>query len=193
MTYKELKERIRDLGFEDDNALSDNLELIISGVNTAINHIAQTVSPILDVYVIEQDGTAAGIQRYPMKELVKNFMGFYKKPTIEENERLVPFDDFDIEMRDRLVIKGSFSGKVNVYYKKKPTQITADTEDDFELELDESIQELVPLLAAYHIWLDDDDVKATYYYNLYETRRNELITANTPDKKLSFNGGLSWH
>ena len=35
---------------------------------------------------------------------------------------------------------------------------------------------LVPLLAAYYLWLDDEEQKATMYNNLYEQKLNQLLS-----------------
>ena len=34
---------------------------------------------------------------------------------------------------------------------------------------------LIPLLAAYYLWLDDDERKAVQYYNNYETELSQII------------------
>lgn len=192
MNYKELKSRIRDLGFEDNEAIEENIAVVITGINTAINRIATTVMPIIGTHIIEQSGKDVGIMRYDMSNLVYNFLDFYKKPTVEAREELLCFDDYKIENRKILVLKGSFAGKINCYYKKMPTPITNKTEEEYKIELDAAACELVPLLAAYHIWLDDDDAKAVQYYNMYENNRDELMAVMQESARLKFNGGISW-
>lgn len=192
MNYGTIKERIRDLGFEDDAAIYDNLDVVVSSINHAINTIATTVRPIIGSFEIEQVGDAEGIVRYKLSELAEGFLALYKKPTYEAGEELQVFEDYKIENRDTVVLRGSFSGRATFYYRKQPMQITRLTEDDYEIELDLIVHELIPFLAAYHIWLDDDEAKATQYYNLYETKRNEIMQIGDEPVRIEFEGGLSW-
>lgn len=192
MNYKELKGRIRDLGFEDDAAIEENINVVLSGINTAINTIACTVMPITEDYIIEQEGTIKGMTRYNFKELVDGFLGFYKKPRIEIEEELIIFNDYHIENNKTLVIKGSFSGRLMCGYKRMPAVITDKTGDDVEIELEPIVHELVPLLAAYHIWLDDENTKATQYQNLYEDRKNEIMASNIEPTHIKITGGVKW-
>lgn len=65
----------------------------------------------------------------------------------------------------------------------RPLKVTIDTPDDYEIDLPEDLIELLPLLAAYHIWLDDDLTKATMYYNNFVQKRDDIIMANNSTAK----------
>ena len=65
-----------------------------------------------------------------------------------------------------------YEGSFRIYYFKLPTQITQSTPDSFEIELPLVAHNLIPLLASYYLWLDDDERKAIMYKNDYEEARN---------------------
>ena len=49
---------------------------------------------------------------------------------------------------------------------------------------------LVPLLAAYFVWLDDDERKATQYYNLYEQESKEILSGTNMPRGFVLEGGI---
>lgn len=57
----------------------------------------------------------------------------------------------------------------------EPNIITAQTNDSEVIALPNNVVQLVPLLASYYVWLDDDTVKATVYKNEYEDYKDSLI------------------
>jgi len=67
-----------------------------------------------------------------------------------------------------------------VWYKKKPIEITADTPDDFTIELDHDVLPFVPLLASHYVWLDDEPNKAGIYWNEYDILKNQLLQNSAP-------------
>jgi len=69
------------------------------------------------------------------------------------------------------------------YTPTRPAIVTLDTPDDYEIDLPEDLVEIMPLLTAYHIWLDDDLTKATMYYNNFVQKRDDIINANNSTVK----------
>ena len=69
--------------------------------------------------------------------------------------------------------------------------IDATTPDDFEIDLPERVLPIVSRLAAHWIWLDDDQVKATIYWNEYDDFRTRLDEeARSRNYNCEFYGGL---
>lgn len=117
---------------------------------------------------------------YDFKELTKEdgkvvFDGFADEMTRDDNTEIKPISNFQMVGRDTLVLNGFDTCQFTVYYKKKPTTITESTPDDFEIELDNHIQCLVPVLASFYVWNDDNLQRATQYYNDYEEMRNMIL------------------
>lgn len=70
---------------------------------------------------------------------------------------------------------GYFENVEEIDVDDAPTAITADTDDDFEIQLPDKVIDLVPLMAAYFVWLDDDERKATMYWNIADQLREQLF------------------
>ena len=119
MTYKELKTKIRDLGFEEDATMSEYSSIVVNACNRAISTIYHTVLSRMESYF--------------------------------------KFRDFD-------------------WYMPEMDVLTLDTEDDYTLNLPDKLVFLVPLLASYYIWLDDDERKAIMYRNEYEDLKAQIFT-----------------
>ena len=70
-------------------------------------------------------------------------------------------------------------------------EITADTPDDFDIDLPDRVIKIVPILASHYVWLDDDQVKATIYWNEYDDFRRALAEeAQARNYNCEFYGGL---
>lgn len=70
------------------------------------------------------------------------------------------------------------------------TDITEDTDDDFEIQLPRIVQPLIKLLASHYVWLDDDLTKATYYYNEYDDLMNQIKQACYATTHVTIGQGL---
>lgn len=133
MTYKELKDQIRDLGFEEDISMDEYKEIVVNACNRAVNIILKTV--------------------------VSNIEGYFK---FENEEWEFP----------------------------KPISITVDTADDSIIDMPDKVIDLIPLLAAYYVWLDDDERKAVYYYNQYDDLKNQILAECQGGSKARIVGGV---
>lgn len=72
----------------------------------------------------------------------------------------------------------------------KPRMITEDTQDDDKINLADNLQPLLPLLSAYHIWLDDDITKATIYWNEYDQLKQQIFAVCNRPKNAVIEGGF---
>ena len=114
MTFKELKDQVRDLGFEYDETIQESKDLVINSCNRALNIIIKTLVP--------------KVNRYKGEE-----------------------------------------------YDPPINQITSETEDDDTINVPSEVEDLVSLLSAYYVWLDDDERKAVMYYNQYDDLKQTII------------------
>ena len=132
MTFKELKDQIRDLGFEEDASIEEYKNIIINACNRAVNIISKTV--------------------------VSQIEGYFR---FEDPGWVMP----------------------------KLAPVTVDTPNDFEINLPDKVIDLTPLLAAYYVWLDDDERKAVYYYNQYEDLKSQILAECQGGSKARITGG----
>lgn len=186
MNWGEFKNEIKDLGFEETGALNEYKDIIISAANRALHIINATVIPVISRYDFTQDGKETGIKKYDMVELAttkdgtNQFLAFADSPVKTYNGAYETFNDFEIEQGHIIVMDASIVGDFSVFYKKRPSKITETTTDNTELDIDVKVEPALPLLAAYYIWLDDDERKATQYYNQYDTLKSDLLMGATP-------------
>ncbi len=181
MNIKELKERVKTLGFETDEEMTEMIDVFVQSVNTAINDIAVSF-PVIAEEKIKFDKSDNKI-RFDLHEL-KNYIDLVEILTEDEEFR-------DYEVKHNKVIFDNKKEKELVFvYEKLPNQITKDTPSETEIELDLIAHELVPLLTSYHMWLDDDSRKATQYYNLYEARRDKIKENMKGQNTIEFIGGI---
>lgn len=128
MNYGELKQQIRDLGFEEDLAITEYNTIVINACNRAIGLINKTVVARAEQYFVND---------WRLKH--------------ENDEGYTPWTLPELE------------------------PITKDTPEDFEIDLPDKVIDLVSLLASYYVWLDDDIIKASFYWNQYDDMKNQIL------------------
>lgn len=137
--------------------------------------------------------------RYDFKELTKQdgkvvFIDFLDK--VQEGdgtESYLSLRDFHVEQRHVLVLDGRKQVEYNIFYKKDFTALTGSTQDTFEIELDKDREHLLPLLAAWYVWADDDQTKAAVWRNDYEDYAASLLRADKANTvQEAFSNGLGW-
>ena len=173
MNYGQIKQNLISLGFAEDSDYEEFEELgyTYDAINRAISQIGGQF-PYIEKYEFELDSTDTGIMYLDMTDR-DGFLELAETPVLFEangQEIFRKFGDDQIEMGHTIVMNADdYEGSFRVYYNKRCTQVNADTEDTFIPELPLKVHHLIPLLAAYYLWLDDDAAKATQYYNMYET------------------------
>ena len=97
-----------------------------------------------------------------VKRLVPDFLSFDSLPTDSYGKELK-----NVAMQDgRISFPWEMKGEIKLTYRRAPRQITLD--GDMEIDLPTDCEELLPLLTASFMWLDDDAQKAQYYMALYK-------------------------
>lgn len=91
------------------------------------------------------------------------------------NNRISP--EYDI-IGNKIYIKQK-EGKYIIEYYAFPTEITLDTKDSFELELEQDAQSVLPYLVANDILKVDPSADYTAFYNEYQRRMEKLDSRNT--------------
>lgn len=194
MNYGELKHNLISLGFAEEADLEEyeDLGYLYDAVNRAIDDIT-VFFPYVAKYEIDIDEDDTDMLYIDMTEQ-KGFLRLGETPVLFERngtEYFKKFTDYDTENNETtLVINPSGNeGSYRIYYEKQCTPINSNTPDTFELEFPLVAHSLVPLLAAYYLWLDDEEQKATMYNNLYEQKLAQLLAKKktkatvTPDSE----------
>lgn len=152
MNWGDLKEEIRDLGFEEDATMTEYSSIVINAANRAISMIIEDLIT-------------------PNKNYFGGLYATKKKVTDEDT--------------------GEVSYETVRWTQPEVEEITADTADDFEIDLPDRVLHIVPILASHYVWLDDDQVKATIYWNEYDDFRARLYDeAHSRNYNCEFYKGL---
>jgi hypothetical protein len=108
-------------------------------------------------------------KEYKISDVIADFLAFTRMPTDK--------DGYEISgariCADTLYLPSDFKGEVNILYKRKPEALCIDY-PDAEIDIPRSTENLLPLLVASYLWLDDDPDKAQYYMQLYRDEMARL-------------------
>ena len=179
MNYGEIKQNLISLGFAEDVDYQEYEELgyTYDAINRAISIIGNQF-PYVAKYEFEIDEEDTGIMYIDMTDR-PGFLSLAETPVLfEENgtDVFTKFGDYQIEMGHTLVIDpAGHAGSIRIYYNKECTQVNPDTDNSFVPEIPLKAHPLIPLLASYYLWLDDDPAKAAQYFNMYETDKNDVM------------------
>ena len=181
MTYQELINEIRDLGFSDDSEIEEFAEagLLYSAINRAITRINLELYPIIEKYEFDISDDDTGYLYITMTDIDDLFLDFADMPVLFEKDGAnfyTKFGDYEIEADNTLVINADKNkGSFRVFYKVAHDTFTGKTsqlKEDLPLQL--KVHHLVPLLASYYVWNEDEPTKAAQYLNLFESEKAEL-------------------
>lgn len=181
MTYQELINEIRDLGFSDDSEIEEFAEagLLYSAINRAITRINLELYPIIEKYEFDISDDDTGYLYITMTDIDDLFLDFADMPVLFERDGAnfyTKFGDYEIETDNTLVINADkHKGSFRVFYKVAHDTFTGKTsqlKEDLPLHL--KVHHLVPLLASYYVWNEDEPTKAAQYLNLFEAEKAEL-------------------
>ena len=181
MTYQELINEIRDLGFSDDSEIEEFAEagLLYSAINRAITRINLELYPIIEKYEFDISDDDTGYLYITMTDIDDLFLDFADTPVLFERDGAdfyTKFADYEIEADNTLVINADKNkGSFRVFYKVAHDTFTGKTsqlKEDLPLKL--KVHHLVPLLASYYVWNEDEPTKAAQYLNLFESEKAEL-------------------
>lgn len=179
MNYGQLKHKLISLGFAETGDLTEyeDLGYLYDAINQAVDEIALKF-PCHSYYSFSIDDDEEDYIYIDMTSAAKGFLMFGDTPVRYEKdgtEMFRRFSDFEIENDFTVVINPrNNAGEYRIYYEKKCTDITKDTPDTFEFEIPLVAHVLIPLLAAYYLWLDDEKEKATTYQNLYDSLLSDI-------------------
>ena len=179
MNLSEIRHNLISLGFaeESDYDEFEKLGYTYDCINRAIATI-QSIFPQIAKYEFELDDSDTGTIYIDMTDR-PGFLSLAETPVLFEvngSEVFRKFGDYQVEMGHTIVMNAdAYAGSFRIYYNKACTEIDPTTPYSFVPELPKKVHHLIPLLAAYYLWLDDDERKAVQYYNNYESELSQII------------------
>lgn len=228
MTYEDIINNIRDLGFSSDDEMTDfglptdgemiaENTVLYTSINRAMSEIGDAVAPCVGKFefevVDEGEGDVlaeppkyefeSGIIYFDMKANADGFITMadetpivYSEPTVTADGVVVykptykKFNDFEIDNETTLVFDSLPKGKYRLYYKKLPTQLTYESNFKAECELPLKVHHLIPLLASYYLWLDDEPTKAQMYKTQFEQNVQIVASKDAKPRMRILSGGI---
>ena len=97
-----------------------------------------------------------------LKKIADDFLAFDGLPKDENGREIKSASLCDGILR----LPRSVNGEISLVYRRSPSPITSG--DDKEIDIPAECEELLPLLTASFLWLDDDAEKAQYYMAIYK-------------------------
>lgn len=193
MNYGDFKDEIIGLGFSDEAELEEFGTIVPNAINRAIAEIGETF-PIYGSYEFSLEKEDENRIEINMPEADSRFLEFREATALyqaKDRSFKVPFNDYTIERGDTFVMDATpYEGDFTIYYSRAMRRYTLDSKDSIECELPLKTHRLVPLLASYYIWLEDDPTKATQYYNAYEQKIGELTQSTIVPRARILEGGI---
>ena len=163
------------------NPLGEKVEIIFtSDYPMALKNVAMYSA----TWETDEEVQAYGEKvKYRLKELAEDFYQLDSTDFYYEGNSnpYTQTKEFWQEGNTVLVLNRDQIGNFTIYYKAYPEQITIDTEDEYELPIDEEVAVLLPLYMASQLYKDDDNGIATSYRNEFEVGFERLKNkTNTP-------------
>lgn len=157
----------------DDESVREYVINMVDAANYAIRDLSGDV-PIIKYFTYSQKGSNNdGVLRQEMRYMVGDF-----RAAAPETAEMVAAGV--TVAGGYLIVPRKAAVKVDIPYYAYAEQITADTEDDYTLDMLPECEDLIPLYMASRLYLEDDVQAATVYRNQYEAKKQELAaTADT--------------
>ena len=193
MTIKELKTATAGLGFEDN---LDSSSRFYSAANRAL-YAANRIRPREKTYKIEHnlDGELTseiyingdGYNSYPIN--CEDFLCFAPSPVSKDGRNLISGQDYFLEdgAEDKekvLLLKTDAKGEYRILYYRRLTPIS-DEDENAKIDLAEDICQILPLLIASYVWLDDEEEKSAIYRNLFYSEASQIKAFGGGEKTTS--------
>jgi hypothetical protein len=125
---------------------------------------------------------------YDISDLAEDFLALAERP-IEMNGHIVMNTGYEIENGRVILLPRDNPGIYKIRYKKLVQSIEYEpspAEDERDIPLDGDLCQLLPLLIASYVWIDDEPSKAQYYLNLYTVRAREIVAAKSNVSPLKY-------
>ena len=132
--------------------------------------------------------------KYNMTDLAEDFymidpQGIYYEGAYQ---KYLQTSDFYQEGTKTLVLDRDMIGNFTIYYRAYPVQLTADTDDEYELPIDPEVYVLLPLYMASQLYKDDDQGIATSYRNEFEVGFERLVNSANLSAYEEFTSESGW-
>lgn len=115
--------------------------------------------------------------RYDISSMVPDFLGLASPPIEVTDEMRSINKGYDVEDGRVILMSIHAPGTYKVIYSRRPKELIdhgSPDDDDTQIDLNEDLAALLPILVGAYIWMDDEPEKAQYYFSLYAERAADI-------------------
>ena len=124
---------------------------------------------------------------YDPKELFPDFLSLHSEITDKDKKPIKGAR----AVGDMIELPADFEGEAIIRYKAAPPTV-ANLQDDDTLKISRRHRELLPILTASFIWLDDDAEKASYYMSIYRSQLSSILRGDRAIHKSEYSVEGGW-
>lgn len=179
-TWGTIRGEVLNLGFEPSANYEKQKEAFARAYNWAQNHIAATVGCLVDEITIEKNKSAT-VQIYDLPALTEQKLGCdflaLSQTGIVNAATLETVDCAKMTDNRFLTLPADFQGEIKIFFAKSPQPIYTQSPDDTLCQLPYKWAMVLPYYMASRLYMDDDGARSSYYWNLAEDMKEEILAA----------------
>ncbi len=111
-----------------------------------------------------------GSSRYDLSALIDDFGALSSPPAKKGGQRPIGGDGYRLESGHLLSLPNDAPATLTLTYRRRLS-----LPEEGELPLTEEESQLLPLLCAAYVWLEDDPDKAAFYFNRFREGEGRLV------------------
>ena len=185
MTLKELISEVKALGFDTESGVTD---AFIDALNRAMRQLFCELC-ITKKTVLHADADSRAGKKtkgLDIRALTGDFLAFHSLPT-DRHGKIIRYAQL---LDGTLYLPSDYRGEIYLVYRRLPRRIHLE-DMNTELDIPEEYTHLLPLLAAYYVWLDYEPELSGEYLSRYREmlgRRKELTLERWDARYIDTNG-----
>ncbi len=130
---------------------------------------------------------------YDLRRLDASVAALLEPPAHMTEDGALPLtSNFVLSGGTRLYLNRALTGTYRLVVRLAPATPDDATDPELPLSLDEDLCQLLPLLTAHYLLLDDDPDKAEHYLSLYREQYNLLIGAGSLTPAVTWRSVNNW-
>lgn len=172
MKWSQLIQSIIDLN---DGETIENDTTVVSAANLALSHLARYIEPRGCIEIQQDENTADAPGKIDTNyyfSFIKYVLDGIAPDMIDYSAH--PHDPFGNEIPNlfmignNMMVPKTFQGKIIVDYRRRHENVTIDTVAyDGEIDVQRGCEDMLTLLMAYYIWLEDEPEKADKFLQMF--------------------------
>lgn len=179
-TWRQIRSETINLGFEKIKSYEKNPTSYVEAFNWAQKFLASVTDCCISALMLDKSEQAQEI--FDLESLC-SAMGLQ----FSHMAQMGAVDSHGVKMDGTALLSGrflclpdDFVGEFTVYVNTLPKSIAVDSPDDTALQVSDKWRNVLPYLMANRLFLDDDPQLATYYWNLADDMKNQILRAEYP-------------